>query len=260
MILTKHLLLSTLIALSNAQSNNVSQQSINIDDAAEYIKLMPPINTMLTMEKKQVHYLNDKMIVRTYIKNIIFQPTKDKNILGYDINVELIDIQTKGDEKLAKLLTKTNQKIGTTSYFSYDIANNILTLNNSDESWQNFLMNIEQIQKNVGKRNEAEKIADKKFLERIKKIPEKSRNALLTEDISIILSFIGKKRTNSAYKITGKDIVVIENNERQNGQILEQSHYHISQNSGLIEMFNRIVKPKNNEQRKITTNITITAQ
>ncbi len=177
------------IILINAETIAADNQQIS---SSAHFRLTPPLGKKIKMVKKQTHCIGTAQIIRTTEQSILFTPTTDKNSIGFDINVELISSRNEGDAKLAAILSKTNQKIGSISHYSYDVANDILTLKNSDQIWENLMMNLSSIQSNAGERNAEQKITDQKFLDRIKNTPTATRKAILSEDMAIILSFIGK--------------------------------------------------------------------
>ncbi len=243
-----HIFLSILLSLSSSQSDTRTQENIS-----EYIILSPPIDKILQIEQIQTQHINDQHISRTTIYDIIFSRTNNPNIIGYDIAVKLRTVDITGEQKLSNILANTNGKIGTVRHFTYDQVNNKLILNNSDTLWADFLMNINQIQKNAGQRSDDEKLSDQKFLNAIKNIPIKNRNMILSEDIKIILSFIGSDLNILDHKTEGDDIIINRQHDRQDGKIIETSRYHVSKNSGLVHIFDRKISPTDNEGRTIHT-------
>lgn len=243
-----------IIILVNIQSEAQTEQS-----QQEYLRLTPPIDQLLRMEKKQSYTVGGNTITRTSLYHIIFSDTDKDNIIGYDIVAELVSNEIDGDPKLLNILTNSHQKIGAMHHFTYDRIDGTLMLTNGDAIWADFMRNIDQIQANAGPRSEKEQKRDQKFLENLKNIPSEKRELVLAEDMNVILAFIGEDLSELDHRIDGGDIIVEKQNILQDGKIIDTNMYRISKKTGLVHIFDHILRPNNSDKHIVSTHYKITA-
>lgn len=97
------------------------------------------------------------------------------------------------------------------------------------------------------------------IVERLKNISVEQRDAILSEDIANIVSFIGQDI--DALEIQNiddmRDIIIARNIERRDGDLIENNIYHIDKKSGLVRVFHRESSPNNNASAKITSSLEI---
>ncbi len=226
-------------------------------EQAERIRLSPPLNKAIRLNKTQTHLIGDKQVKLHLVKEIIFKPSSDDTIIGYDISVEIIDIKIEGDSKIIGLLANAYPAIGSISRYSYDNANEKLILHNADKIWASMIMSIDQIRRNAGERSQAQQLEDSKLLDSVKNIPPKSRKAILSQDMALLLSFVGKPLPQSGLDSEDMLIKVSQTHDRQNGLIKESSDFHISDMTGLVHKMTRTNQSSGDAMRKIMTEIEV---
>lgn len=246
-----------LSALSLLAANPVIDAQEIQDEQAERIRLAPPLNKPMRLDKTQTHQIGDKQVKLYLVKEIIFKPSSDDTIIGYDISVEIIDVKIEGDSKIIGLLANANPAIGSISQYSYDNANEKLILQNADKIWTSMIMSIDQIRHNVGERSQAQSLEDNKILDSFKNIPTNSRKAILSQDMALLLSFVGKTLPHSALDSEDMLIKISQSHDRQNGLIKESIDFHISDMTGLVHKMSRINQSSGDTVRKIMTEIEV---
>lgn len=245
-----------MIAIALISCANINSIAHITEGQSEYIQLMPPIGQILQMEKKQIHRIGDAMITRTSVHHIIFSKSND-NIIGFDITMELKSETIDGHNEIVNILSRSFEKVGSVRHFTYDQVNDVLTLNNSDELWDDFLHNVSQVQNNAGQSIAKEKAQDQRLIEQVKNIPPESRNSILSEDMQTILGFVGKNIAELDHHIQDKDIIINKRNDLQGGKIMEENRYHLSTDSGLVHIFDRKLTPATGNKHIITTSYII---
>ncbi len=222
---------------------------------SQKVGLSPPINVPLRLNKTQIHHIGDKQFALHLVKDMVFKPRSDDMFIGYDISVEIIDIKIEGDSKIIGLLANAHPTVGSISQYSYDEANERLTLHNSDKIWIGMMASIDKIIQNAEARSQAQRIEDKKLVDAIQNIPPRSRTAILSQDMALLLSFIGKIiPTNDADEMLVK---VTQSHDRQNGLIAETSDFYVSHQTGLVHKLTRINQSQGDKKRKIVTEIEV---
>lgn len=236
----------------------LSVQATQIQQAQpQRILLSPPLNKPLRLEKTQTHYIGDKQVELVIVKDIIFKSSSDDTIIGYDISVEMIDIKIEGDSKIIGLLANAQPALGSISQYSYDKANEKLTLHNVDKLWSSMMASIDQIRQNAGERTKSQLIEDKKLLDNIKNIPASSRKSILSQDMALLLSFVGEELPQNVSGNENMLIKITQNHDRQNGLIRESSDFYISDMTGLVHQMTRTSQSQDNKMRKIVTEMKV---
>lgn len=223
------------------------------DISKNHISLSPPLDAPIIIKKLQTHYLGDKYIARNSTMQMIFIPTINKDIIGFDISVEVLTVETEGDKDLSRLLNNTHNKSSTISKFTYDVANDVLILNNGDELWQEFLIDVQNVRINAGARDKDQQKKDKLLFDKIANIPAPVRDGIFSEDMAILLSFIGKPRASYDHQINGDNIIISQQQELQNGKIRENTKFSISRHSGLVNHMTRTSQSTIEGARKVVT-------
>lgn len=243
------------LALLIAQPN-IENVEIKINEAqSQRINLSPPIHVPIRVEKIQTHHISDKQVKIHLIRDIIFTPSSNDNIIGYDISAEIIDVKIEGDSKIINIFANAYPKVGSISQYSYDYANEKLELLNADKIWNSMIDSINQIEHNAGKRTQDQQQEYETLINSVKNIPPLGRKAILSQDMALLLSFTGKILTYHEPDIDNMLIMVSKNNERQNGLIMETSNFYISRQTGLVHKLVRINQSQGDKNRKIITQI-----
>lgn len=243
------------LALLIAQPDIENIETVTNNFQSIEVRLSPPINQPLRTEKIQIHHIGDKLVKIHLIRDIIFTPTKNDNIIGYDISVEIIDVKIVGDPKIINILANAHPEIGTISQYIYDYANEKLDLQNTDIIWASMIDSIEQIEYNAGQRSEKQQLEYQKLIQSIKNIPIASRKAILSQDMALLLSFVGQTLSSSDLDRENMLIKVVQTHERQNGLINEVSNFYVSRQTGIVHKLVRVSQSQNDESRKIITEI-----
>lgn len=256
MLLSLALFMPPIAAQAIAESPEIAAQNIISDPAlSPKIRLSPPTHVPLRFEKSQTHHVGDKQVKLHLVKKIMFSPSD--TIIGYDISAELVDIRVEGDSKILGLLANAYPEIGSISQYSYDNANEKLTLHNAQPLWASLIRSIHTIKDNAGARSDTQRAEDKKLFDSIENIPASSRQAILSQDMALILSFVGKSLPQNAQKddnMLTKSRQIID---RQNGLIQEISDFYVSNQTGLVHKLMRTNQSQGDKERKIVTVIEV---
>lgn len=251
------LFMISLTAVSATQTASKPQAISVPETQSTRIALAPPINVPLRFEKSQTHHIGDKHVTLILVKNIIFKPSNNTNIIGYDISAELVDIRIEGDSKILGLLANSYPEIGSIGQYSYDNANERLTLHNVGPLWESLIRSIYKIKQNAGDRSDTQRAEDKKLFDRIENIPVSSRQAILSQDMALILSFVGKTLPNNRQNDDNMLIKSRQSIDRQNGLIQEINDYYVSNQTGLVHKLMRTNQSQGDKKRKIITTIKV---
>ena len=100
------MILFLLLATAQAEIPQPATQTQTQEKAK--LKLVPPLNRPMTMTKILRHDIGDTYIMLTSTYEVMFKPTSDKNIFGYDISVKLCALETMGDEDSSLLISNIN--------------------------------------------------------------------------------------------------------------------------------------------------------
>lgn len=243
--------LALLIAQPIASTHAIESK----ETQSQKFNLSPPLNVSLRLVKTQTHFLGDKQFKIQLVRDIVFKPSSNSNIIGYDISVEIIDIKLEGDPKIIGLLANSYPQVGSISQYSYDEANEKLTLLNADQLWESLIASIDQIKQNAAGRTEEQRVEDEKLVNSVKNIPSSSRTAILSQDMALLLSFVGKIIPND--DVDEMLIKIMQSQNRQNGLIAETSDFYVSHQTGLVHKLTRTNQSQGDKQRKILTEIEV---